>query len=121
MSDKRYILSFILIMLLAVSISGCSQAQTGSEGTQSAEAATLDESNALISETSEATVESVVDSPEAVDEVTSTDVPAENQSADALPVETDPNYCLECHIDQERLMAVAAKEDAVASENEGEG
>jgi hypothetical protein len=45
---------------------------------------------------------------------------AEDSSDDSEPA-TEVDYCIECHINQQMLIDTAKPEEAVISENEGEG
>lgn len=63
---------------------------------------------------------------EAMDDEASADSSAEDSSDEEtsdemMAEEAEPDYCLDCHTDQDRLTAVAAEEEAVEDENEGEG
>ena len=58
---------------------------------------------------------------------TPTEEPVEEENAPAPEVVSvieepaEPDHCLECHTDKERLIDTAKPEEVVVSENEGEG
>jgi len=101
MTRLKYIFPIALLMVvLGGSISACGSVE-----------------EAGIAESEPVALTQSVDEPasEAVDNITGDDAGA------VLPEEAPPNYCLECHSDQQTLTDVADPVEEVESENEGEG
>ncbi len=48
-------------------------------------------------------------------------IEAAGQAGEMASVEAEPDYCLDCHTDQQRLMDTAAPVEKKPSENKGEG
>ncbi len=107
MSQHKYLLSLTFaILLIALGLSGCGQAELVSAASEA-----------------EAPLEAQVAAAPAEDDLGGAAVPdglAEDEG-EALPEEAEPDYCLQCHSDQETLMAVADPEEETESESEGEG
>ncbi len=103
MPMQKYLIFFALvIVLMALGLCGCGQVDVYAPETE-----TLMVDQAADIESDDAATTSPGESIE--------------ENGEALVEETEIDYCLECHSDQETLMAVADAEEVVESENEGEG
>ncbi len=111
MSKQKYLLFLALVVLLMVlGLCGCGQVDV-----LAPEAETLMVDQAVDTSSADA-------SSDAADDVsTASSGESMEDDGEALVEETETDYCLECHSDQETLMAVADPEEETESENEGEG
>ncbi|MBC8508022.1 MAG: hypothetical protein H8D34_24420 [Chloroflexi bacterium] len=115
MLKQKLIFSLVLISLMLIGVSGCSPRVA------SASEAVAEFAQEATPTTAPESVSTETDQP-ASDEAETDEVPqGDGVSDEGLVEDVEPDYCLDCHMDQERLIAVAEKEEAVESESEGEG
>ncbi|MBT7081983.1 MAG: hypothetical protein HN929_11080 [Chloroflexi bacterium] len=115
MSKLKLVFSLILISFIFISVSGCSPKVA------SASEAVAEFAQEATPTTAPESVPTETDQPGSDEAATDGNPQGDGVSDEGLVEDVEPDYCLDCHSDQDRLIAVAEKEEAVESESEGEG